>query len=52
MDHLKVYDHFGIEQASLELRMLRVDLPQYLRVFQRMGQFLRIEQAQCLQVGP
>ena len=33
MDHLKVYDHFGIEQARLELRMLRVELPKYLRVF-------------------
>jgi len=52
MDHLKVYDHLGVEQAGLELRMLRVDLLQYLRVFQRMGQFLRIEQAQSLQVRP
>ena len=52
MDYLKVYDHFGVEQAGLELRMLRVNLPQYLRVFQRMGQFLKIEQARSLQVRP
>ena len=52
MDYLKVYDHFGVEQAGLELRMLLVDLPQYLRVFQKMGQFLRIERAWSLLVGP
>ena len=52
MDHLKVYDHSENEQAELELRMLQGGLPQCLRVLQRRGQFVRIKQAQCLQVEP